>query len=97
MQLHMPVLGKIHRMSGAAEFANTMSMLLSSGLNVDRAIEITAKTLNNAVLREDTQSMISALRRDTPWGNASATALNIQERFRKCVRWVRKPESWIPL
>lgn len=68
MQLHMPVLGKIHRMSGAAEFANTMSMLLSSGLNVDRAIGITAKTLNNAVLREDTQSMISRIEEGHPLG-----------------------------
>lgn len=68
MQLNMPVLGKIHRMSGAAEFANTMSMLLSSGLNVDRAIDITAKTLNNSVLRKETESMIARIEEGHPLG-----------------------------
>ena len=48
-------------MSGAAEFANTMSMLLSSGLNVDRAIDFMAKTLNNSVLRKETESMIARI------------------------------------
>ena len=68
MQLNMPVLGKIHRMSGAAEFANTMSMLLSSGLNVDRAIDITAKTLNNSILRKETESMIARIEEGHPLG-----------------------------
>ncbi len=68
IQLKMPVLGKIHKMSGAAEFANTMSMLLASGLNVDRAIGITSKTLNNYVLREETESMISRIEEGRPLG-----------------------------
>ncbi len=68
LQLRMPVLGKIHRMTGAAEFANTMSMLLSSGLNVDRAIAITAKTLTNTVLQKDTEGMIARIESGRPLG-----------------------------
>lgn len=61
MQLKMPVLGKIHTMNGAAEFANTMAMLLGSGLTVNRAIPITARTLTNYVLGKEVDGITSQI------------------------------------
>ncbi len=56
-QLRAPVFGKIHQMNGSAEFANTLSMLMSSGITLDHAIEITAKTMNNYVLAREVAAM----------------------------------------
>ncbi len=61
LQLHMPVLGKIHRMNGAAEFATTMAMLLNSGLTVNRAVEITAKTLDNYIMQNEISDMVGKI------------------------------------
>lgn len=46
-KLRLPVLGKINRMKAAAQFANTMSTLLSAGLPMVRALHITARVLDN--------------------------------------------------
>ena len=56
-QLKTPVMGKIHQMSGSAEFANTLSMLMGSGITLDHAIEITARTMNNYVLSQEVANM----------------------------------------
>lgn len=67
-QLKMPVLGKIHTMTGAAEFANTLAMLLKSGIPLNRAIEITAGTLTNAALGEEVRSMKAGIEEGRPLG-----------------------------
>ena len=56
--LKMPVLGKINIFSGAAQFADTMSTMLSSGLTVNHAVEVTGKVLDNALLQQEVASMI---------------------------------------
>ena len=48
----MPVIGKISTMNGAAEFADTMSVMMSCGLTVNRALDVTSKVLSNEVLRQ---------------------------------------------
>lgn len=60
-QLKMPVLGKIHTMSGAADFANTMAMLLNSGITVNNAVEITAKTLSNYIQQQEIENMVGKI------------------------------------
>ncbi len=57
LDMKLPVLGKIHVALGAAQFADTMSVMLGSGLTVNRAIEVTANVLNNAVLRDEVRKM----------------------------------------
>jgi type IV pilus assembly protein PilC len=57
IDLKLPVLGKINTMNSAAQFADTMSVMLASGLTVNHAIEVTAKVLNNALISEDVASM----------------------------------------
>nr|WP_294681526.1 type II secretion system F family protein [uncultured Anaerotignum sp.] len=50
LAMKIPVLGKINRMNGASQFANTMATLLSAGLGVGRALMITARVLDNRYL-----------------------------------------------
>lgn len=47
IKLRLPVLGKIAVMKSASQFANTMSTLLSSGLPIIKAVEITGKVMDN--------------------------------------------------
>ena len=47
VKLKLPVLGKISVMKSASQFANTMSTLLSSGLPIIKAVEITGKVMDN--------------------------------------------------
>ena len=47
LRLKLPVLGPIAYLDGASQFANTMAMMLASGLSITRAISITAKTISN--------------------------------------------------
>ena len=54
----LPVVGKINIFSGAAQFADTMSTMLSSGLTVNHAVEVTGKVLDNALLSEQVGAMI---------------------------------------
>lgn len=50
-QLGLPILGKITLMKVSAQFANTLSTLLSAGLPVTRAVHITSSILDNAWVR----------------------------------------------
>lgn len=47
LALRMPVLGKIHLLNGASQFANTMSTLLIAGLSVSRALYATGRVMDN--------------------------------------------------
>jgi type IV pilus assembly protein PilC len=48
--LNMPVLGTLVRKSSVARFTRTLSTLLSSGVSILEALEITAKTAGNRVV-----------------------------------------------
>ena len=61
IQLHLPILGKINIMNGAAEFANTMATMLASGLTLNNAVAVTARVLDNYLLQEDVSSMIALI------------------------------------
>lgn len=54
VMLKMPVMGKITSFSGSADFATTMSALLSAGLPVTNALEVTSRVLDNYVLGKQT-------------------------------------------
>lgn len=57
-QLKMPMTGKIRTMNNAATFANTMAMMLQSGITVNHALEITAKTMDNAVMSDEISGIV---------------------------------------
>ncbi len=47
LSLKLPILGNIAVLNAASEFANTLAIMISSGLPLTRAINITAKTMSN--------------------------------------------------
>lgn len=57
LALSLPVVGAINRMNGAAQFANTMSVLLAAGITVNQAVETTARVMDNYLLSEEVHSM----------------------------------------
>mgnify|MGYP000110769956 CR=1 FL=1 len=47
MKLKLPIIGNIQSLTGASEFANTMTTMMAAGLPMVRAINITTKVLSN--------------------------------------------------
>ncbi|MBQ8110354.1 MAG: type II secretion system F family protein [Clostridia bacterium] len=47
LQLKLPILGNIAVLNGASQFANTMAMMLRSGLPMTKAVTITSRVLDN--------------------------------------------------
>lgn len=61
MSLKFPVLGNIAVLSGAAQFANTMSTLLAAGLSVSYSLEVTGKVLDNYVMGQEISRMTGSI------------------------------------
>ncbi len=59
--LKIPVLGDLAKKSAVAQFTRTLGTLLVSGVSILEALEITAKTSNNMVVRNALMSMIGAI------------------------------------
>ncbi len=57
LALSLPLVGIINRMNAAAQFANTMSVLLAAGITLDQGIETTAKVMDNALVQDEVRSM----------------------------------------
>lgn len=68
IQLRNPFFGKIHTLSGAAQFANTMAMLLASGLTVNNAVDITSRTMDNYILRKEVGGIKDQVEQGVPFG-----------------------------
>ena len=83
LQLSMPVIGKINRLNGAAEFANTMTMLLRSGITVDRASAITGRTLSNYTLQKEIDGIVGKLEEGHPFGECMRGCENFPKTLRE--------------
>jgi type IV pilus assembly protein PilC len=59
--LRIPILGDLVKKSSVAQFSRTLGTLLSSGVSILEALDITAKTASNMVVRRALQSMIGAI------------------------------------
>ncbi|MHB9029490.1 MAG: type II secretion system F family protein [Candidatus Latescibacterota bacterium] len=59
--LRLPIMGDLARKSSIAQFSRTLGTLLSSGVSILEALDITAKTADNMVIRRALQSMIGAI------------------------------------
>lgn len=59
--LKIPVMGDLAKKSSIAQFSRTLGTLLSSGVSILEALDITAKTSANMVVRRAVHSMISAI------------------------------------
>lgn len=66
--LKLPIIGNLNILSGSAQFASTMSVMLLSGLTVNRATEVTSRVMNNAIMQDDVASMTGKLEEGRPLG-----------------------------
>lgn len=53
LQLGVPIIGDVVRMSNASQFAHTMSTLLSAGMPILQAIEASGKTMSNLIMSRE--------------------------------------------
>lgn len=68
LQLLLPVIGRINLMNGAAQFANTLSVMLGAGLTINNAVTATANTLDNDILAEEVLGMTAKIEEGHPIG-----------------------------
>lgn len=74
--LRMPVLGNLVRKSSVARFTRTLSTLLSSGVSILDALEITAKTAGNLVVAKAiNRSVLAIAEGDTITGPLKSTGV----------------------
>ncbi len=59
--LKLPIMGDLAKKSVIAQFSRTLGTLLSSGVSILEALDITAKTAGNMVIRRALESMISSI------------------------------------
>lgn len=52
-QLGLPILGEIARMSGASQFAHTMSAILTAGMPILQAIEVAGRAMSNQYMAKE--------------------------------------------
>lgn len=60
--LRLPLIGRLIRDLNAARLARTLATMIASGLPVVEGLSLTARTVNNKILREATEAMASAIR-----------------------------------
>ena len=69
-RLKLPVIGPISQLSAACQFTSTMATLMSSGLTIVDATEITANVIGNAYIQTRTADLIGELERGKSLGDA---------------------------
>jgi type II secretory pathway component PulF len=57
LKLRIPLLRGFIQQSEIARFARTLSLLLDSGVAIDRGLELSARTLRNSVLRKEIENV----------------------------------------
>lgn len=62
IMLKLPVIGNLNVLHGTEQFSTTMSSMIKSGLMLDRALEVTAKVMDNYALRLEVASMVDKIR-----------------------------------
>ena len=61
LKLKVPVLGKLRLLGASGHFAHTVSAMLGAGMTLPRALEITARTMENHMLARETLWMAEKL------------------------------------
>ncbi len=90
VMFRVPIFGELLQKAGIARFARTLSTLLSAGVNLIDAIEISRETVDNAVLED----AIKIIRRDIEQGKSLGVVLNKLKVFPKmAVQMVAVGES----
>ena len=70
LHLKLPVIGNIQELTGASQFANTMTSLLSAGLPLNKAVSITAHVMDNYFLSTQTAKLSDRVLEGHPLGES---------------------------
>lgn len=77
LQLKIPIMGDIVRMSSASQFAHTMSTLLTAGMSILQAIEVSGRTVTNRYMSEQILSTLSGVESGHPLGECMSYAQDL--------------------
>ncbi|NPA17124.1 MAG: type II secretion system F family protein [Aquificae bacterium] len=66
LKLKIPFFKKVHLYTQYSNWSNTLALLLSGGLTLDRSLEIANKTITNTVLRKKFDILIEKVREGKP-------------------------------
>lgn len=67
-RLTLPILGKLAAMTSASQFAHTMAAMLSAGMPILKALDTAARSVGNAHLSQQIQSVIPGVEGGRPLG-----------------------------
>lgn len=67
-QLKLPILGNIVRMSGASQFSHTMSTLLTAGMPILQAIQVSGRTMTNRCMAGEVLDTLPGVEGGRPLG-----------------------------
>lgn len=68
LQLKLPLIGEVVRMSGASQFAHTMSTLLTAGMSILQAIEVSGRTMTNLRMSGEVLATLPGVEGGRPLG-----------------------------
>jgi len=66
IKLKIPFFKKLHLYSIYSNWSNTLSLLLSGGLTLDRAVDISNKTIPNSILKNEFDSIVPEIKEGKP-------------------------------
>lgn len=66
LALHMPAVGNLTVKSAAATLSRTLSTLLAAGIPLVDAVDITAKVMNNVIIRSALDESVDEIKRGVP-------------------------------
>jgi type IV pilus assembly protein PilC len=70
IKIRFPLIGKFILLSDIARFARTLALLIDAGISIDRALDLSADTLSNSLLRDE----IKILKKKTVYEGASVSS-----------------------
>ena len=73
-QLKIPIVGEIVRMSNASQFAHTMSTLLTAGMPILQAIEVSGRTMTNLCMSGEVLETLPGVEGGRPLGECMSYA-----------------------
>ena len=74
LALKLPILGNISVLNGASQFSNSLATLLKAGLQLNKSITITSKTLDNYYLSTETGKLSGKLEEGRTLGSSMREA-----------------------
>ncbi len=74
LQLKLPLIGEVVHMSGASQFAHTMSTLLTAGMPILQAIEVSGRTMTNQCMSDEVLNTLPRVEGGRPLGECMSYA-----------------------